>query len=110
MKYDFKVNLTPELYSLFLEEGCKVELRYLDELKSKFDEFRIKYNNSPEKHSSTDIIDMIESANDHYQVLLVGVKNNTDTVLCYYFIGNDKDDAYYRKGVRDFNKMLKFKL
>lgn len=109
MKYNFKVNLTEELYKIFLEDVLDFNQDKFNGIKEEFEEFRILYNDSPEDDS------LIYSAafnecSDHYQILLVGVKGSERTILCYYYVGDKKDDIWYRQGRNDFKKILKFKI
>lgn len=109
MKYDFKVNLTEDLYKIFLESESDFNLNKFNSIKEEFEEFRILYNDSPED----DV--MIYSAafnehSDHYQILLVGMKEEKGTILCYYYVGDDKNDVWYRQGRNDFKKILRFKI
>ena len=50
MLYDFKVSL--DVYNIFLEDNEKVDKEYLDYINSKYDEFRIRYNDNPDIDNS----------------------------------------------------------
>lgn len=109
MKYNFKVNLTEELYKIFLEDENSFDSDKFNNIKSEFKEFRILYNDDPEDAS------LITSAShditsDHFQVLLIGVKESDKTLLCYYYIGDNEESEWYKEGINDFKKILRYRV
>lgn len=112
MKYNFKVNLTEELYKIFLTDESDFDEKYFASLKTKYDEFRIKYNDSPEVGEAVDVLNMLEGANDHFQILLLGINNNEEKILCWYYVGEDygDEDKERDQALKDFDKILKFKI
>ncbi|MDC4245606.1 hypothetical protein [Clostridium perfringens] len=108
MQYDFKVDLD-EVYKYFVDE---IDNEYLNFLKQNYEEFRIKYNDSPVDNTSVDIIETLEGINDHYQIILVGIKGNKENVLCYYFVGEDygDDDPERNKALEDFEEVKKCRI
>lgn len=71
MKYNFTVNL--DVYPLFLKDKNKLDVNYMKQLGSTFDEFRIKSDD-----------DKLE--NRYYEVFLVGLKDGLETILESYLI------------------------
>lgn len=112
MKYNFKVNLTEDLYKIFLEDESDFDEEYFNSLKDKYDEFRIRYNDSPEAGSLIDLLNTIEGANDHFQILLLGINSNETKALCWYYVGEDygDNDKEREQALKDFDKILKFKI
>ena len=114
MKYNFKVILTEELYKIFLEDDSDFDLEYFNLLHSRFNEFRIKYDDKPVIGNVIDALNEIEYANDHFQILLVGMNEDSESILCYYYVGEeygDSDkDAERVQALKDFKKIQKFKI
>ena len=112
MQYNFKVNLTKELYKIFLVDELDFDEEYFNSLQVKYDEFRVKYNDSPDAGNSIDVLNTIEGANDHFQILLLGINSNEEKVLCWYYVGEDygdNDEERYQ-ALKDFDKILNFKI
>lgn len=105
MKYDFKVKL--DVYKLFVNEEDYDE-EYLNSIKDRFDYFKIRYNDNPDT-KAVDLIEMLEGYSDHNQILLIGVKDNIETVLCWYFVGDDVEDEDYKIARKDFERIIKYK-
>lgn len=112
MRYNFKVNLTEELYKIFLENESDFDREYFSSLKDKYEEFRIKYNDSPEVGNAIDVLNTIEGANDHFQILLLGVNESEEKILCWYYVGEDygDNDKDREQALKDFKKILGFKI
>lgn len=112
MKYNFKVNLTEDLYKIFLESESDFDLEYFNLLHEKFNEFRIKYNDSPEVGNAIDVLNTIEGANDHFQILLLGINESEERILCYYYVGEDYGDYNEEReqALKDFERILKYKI
>ena len=89
MFYDFKVKL--DVYNLFLEDSGKVDKEYLDSINEKYSEFRIKYNDNPDIRAIS-ILQVLEGLSSDNQILLVGIRDGVEYILCYYFIGEDCDE------------------
>ncbi|WP_133014961.1 hypothetical protein [Clostridium cuniculi] len=81
MQYNFKVSLTKELYKIFLSDESDFDEEYFDTLQIKYNEFRIKYNDSPNIGNAIDVLNTIEGANDHFQILLLGINESEDIML-----------------------------
>lgn len=112
MKYNFQVKLTKELYKIFLVNESDFDEEYFNSLFDKYDGFRIKYNDSPGVGTAIDVLNMIEGANDDFQILLLGINKHKEDILCWYYVGEDYgDDNPERKAaLEDFDKILKFKI
>lgn len=107
MQYDFEVDL--EVYKLFVEED-DYDKEYVDSLKEEYEKFRIIYNDNPTDSNLIDFIDVLHYNSDHNQILLLGINGDKRTVLCWYFVGDDRDDPDYKKARKDFKEMLKYKI
>ena len=45
------------------------------------------------------------------QILLVGIRDGVEYILCYYFIGEDCDEnIYYNEDVKVFDEIIKYKI
>ena len=109
MIYDFKVSLG--VYNLFLEDSEKVDKEYLDYcINEKYSEFRIKYNDNPDVKAIS-ILQVLEGLSSDNQILLIGVRDNVEYILCYYFIGEDCDDnIYYNEDMKVLDEIIKYKI
>ena len=108
MIYDFKVSL--DVYNLFLEDNEKVDNEYLDCINEKYSEFRIKYNDNPDVKAIS-ILQVLEGLSSDNQILLIGVRDNVEYILCYYFIGDNCDEnIYYAEDMKVFDKIMKYKI
>lgn len=108
MQYNFKVDIN-KVYRYFVDE---IDEEYIQELKDKYDEFKIKYNDSPSSDSVLDFLNEIEGLSDHYQILLVGINEDIEEVLCYYFVGEDYDDEDKERmeALEDFKRIKECKI
>lgn len=109
MQYNFKVDID-KVYHLFLEDDVELDVNYIKELKLLYDEFRIRYNTEYDISDKMSLINSLEGNSDEQQILLIGVKDDIETILCYYFIGDDMEDEWYQVGMEDFKEMLKRKI
>lgn len=105
MKYHFQVDLN--VYKLFVDKE-DYDKEYVKSLEAKYDCFTIRYDDSPKDHNLLDTLNAIEGYSDHYQILLIGVKDNAEHVLAYWYIGDDNEDELYIEGKKAFKKMLKY--
>lgn len=108
MQYDFKVDLD-KVYKYFVDE---VDWNYIDSLKQRYKEFRVKYNDNPINKDVKDFIECLEGLNDNHQIILVGINNNKEDVLCYYFVGEDygDNDPERNKALEDFEEIKKCRI
>lgn len=112
MQYNFKVNLTKDLYKIFLENENDFDEEYFNSLKQIYREFRINYNDSPTIDKSINLLDELEGNCDYFHILLKGINDDEEKVLCYYFVGEDygDDDEDRKQALKDFERILKFKI
>lgn len=109
MKYNFKVDLY-KVYPLFLNEDDELDTNYLKELEKEYSEFRIKYNTEYDNSDKLALFNVFEGNSDQHQILLVGIKNGTETTLCYWLVGDDEEDEGYKEGMKAFEEMKKFEI
>ena len=108
MIYDFKVSL--DVYNLFLEDNEKVDKEYLDCINEKYSEFRIKYNDNPDVKAIS-ILQVLEGLSSDNQILLIGVRDGIEYILCYYFIGDNCDEnIYYNEDMKVFDEIIKYRI
>lgn len=109
MKYNFKVDLTKELYEIFLENKEDFDEDYFNKIKEEYDEFRINYNDSP---TSVNLLEELNGDSDSFQILLKGINKSEERALCYYYVGEDYGDydEERNQALEDFQKILKFKI
>lgn len=72
MKYDFKVNLTEDLYKIFLENKSDFNLDKFNSIKEEFEEFRILYDYSSDMLYN-DILEMYNRSCEHSFYYLIHV-------------------------------------
>lgn len=104
MQYNFKVDLY-KVYPLFLEDEEQLDIEYLKELEIKYDEFRVRYNDDFDNGDKLALFNLLEGNSDHHQILLVGVKDNEETTLCYWLVGDEEEDKEYQEALKAFEKM-----
>jgi hypothetical protein len=109
MQYSFKVNLY-KVYPLFLDDESELDLEYLKELENKYDEFRIRYNDDFDNGDKLALFNILEGNSDHNQILLVGVKDNEETTLCYWLVGDEEDEKEYQEALKSFEKMKEYEI
>ena len=110
MLYDFKVSL--DVYNIFLEDNEKVDREYLDNINSKYDEFRIRYNDNPDIDNSYYLIEMLEGTSADNQILLLGIKDGIEYILCYWFVGTEDelDNYNYYNGIKVFDVIKEYEI
>lgn len=109
MQYNFKVNLY-KVYPLFLEDEEQLDIEYLKELESTYEEFRIRYNDDFDNRDKLALFNLLEGNSDHHQILLVGIKDEVETTLCYWLVGDEEDDIEFHEALRAFKKMKEYKI